>query len=103
MCRFRPAFESQTRHQVRGPPTCPTNRARGLQLALRLGHYHKALSEDAINGKDFKSQWPREWNDRSPLAGGATFQSISPEERVRDRLSQCLHPPPLFFCTRLSY
>ncbi|KAI7787677.1 hypothetical protein LA080_015046 [Diaporthe eres] len=49
---------------------------------IKIGHYHKALNEDAINGKDFKPQWPRAWNDRSPLAGGATFQTISPEERV---------------------
>ncbi|KAK2605347.1 hypothetical protein N8I77_008189 [Diaporthe amygdali] len=48
----------------------------------RIGHYQKALNEDAINGKDFKPQWPREWNERSPLAGGATFQTISPEQRV---------------------
>lgn len=49
---------------------------------IKLGHYQKALNEDAINGKDFKPQWPREWQDRSPLAGGATFQSISPEQRL---------------------
>lgn len=49
---------------------------------IKLGHYHKALNEDAINGKDFKPQWPSEWTDRSPLAGGATFQSISPEQRL---------------------
>ncbi|KAI3398282.1 hypothetical protein diail_9620 [Diaporthe ilicicola] len=49
---------------------------------IKIGHYHKALNEDAINGKDFKPQWPRDWNERSPLAGGASFQTISPTERV---------------------
>ncbi|KAL1868495.1 hypothetical protein Daus18300_005929 [Diaporthe australafricana] len=62
-------------------PPAPPN-ARLAYTGNRIGHYHKALNEDAINGKDFKPQWPRDWNDRSPLAGGASFQTIPPEERV---------------------
>lgn len=48
----------------------------------RIGHYHKALNEDAINGALFKAQWPRSWNGQSPLAGGATFHTITPQQRV---------------------
>lgn len=47
----------------------------------RLGHYSKALNEDAINGKDFKVQWPRHWTE-SPLARGGTFQGLTPEQRL---------------------
>lgn len=82
LCRSGPPSESQARHQVRGSPTLPHQTRARLTLAFRIGHYHKALNEDAINGKDFKPQWPREWEDRSPLAGGATFQTISPKQRV---------------------
>lgn len=49
---------------------------------IKIGHYHKALNEDAINGALFKTQWPRSWNGQSPLAGGATFHTIAPEQRV---------------------
>lgn len=47
----------------------------------RLGHYSKALNEDAINGKDFKVQWPGHWTE-SPLARGGTFQGLTPEQRL---------------------
>lgn len=50
-------------------------------LRNRLGHYSKALNEDAINGKDFKVQWPKHWAE-SPLARGGTFHSLTPEQRV---------------------
>ncbi|KUI65230.1 hypothetical protein VM1G_00696 [Cytospora mali] len=49
---------------------------------IKIGHYHKALNEDAINGPLFKPQWPRSWDGQSPLASGATFHTISPEQRV---------------------
>ncbi|ROW12409.1 hypothetical protein VMCG_00650 [Cytospora schulzeri] len=49
---------------------------------IKIGHYHKALNEDAINGALFKPQWPRSWNGQSLLAGGATFHTITPEQRV---------------------
>lgn len=48
----------------------------------RIGHYSKALNEDALNGKDFKPQWPQHWNNTSPLAGGATFNSLTPDRRL---------------------
>lgn len=47
----------------------------------RVGHYHKALNEDAINGQSFKIQWPTHWTE-SPLARGGTFQTLTPERRV---------------------
>lgn len=47
----------------------------------RVGHYHKALNEDAINGQSFKIQWPAHWTE-SPLARGGTFHSLTPERRV---------------------
>lgn len=46
----------------------------------RPGHYNRAL-EEAI--QTHKSQWPRDWNAQSPLAGGATFASMTPVQRVR--------------------
>ncbi|KAJ4392020.1 hypothetical protein N0V93_005640 [Gnomoniopsis smithogilvyi] len=48
---------------------------------IKLGHYSKALNEDAINGKDFKIQWPKHWTE-SPLARGGTFQGLTPERRL---------------------
>jgi hypothetical protein len=45
----------------------------------RPGHYNRAL-EDAI--QTHKSQWAKAWDDASPLAGGASFTSMSPTERV---------------------
>lgn len=51
-------------------------------MPRRIGHYGKALNEDAINGKDFKPQWPKHWNNTSPLAGGATFQTLNANRRL---------------------
>ncbi|CAN8096816.1 unnamed protein product [Discula destructiva] len=48
---------------------------------IKLGHHHKALNEDAVNGKDFKTQWPKHWTE-SPLARGGTFHSLTPEQRL---------------------
>jgi hypothetical protein len=47
----------------------------------RPGHYNRAL-EEAI--QSHKSQWAKDWEDKNPLSGGATFSSMSPSERVRD-------------------
>jgi hypothetical protein len=65
----------------------PASRAHGLTvspfalvLTDRPGHYARAL-EDAV--ASHKNQWPRSWEDKSPLAGGATFGSLNPTERVR--------------------
>ncbi|KAI0168483.1 hypothetical protein BJ166DRAFT_258167 [Pestalotiopsis sp. NC0098] len=46
---------------------------------VKPGHYGRAL-EDAIAGH--KSQWPKDWQDKSPLSGGATFTSMNPTERL---------------------
>ncbi|KAF7527709.1 hypothetical protein G7054_g10379 [Neopestalotiopsis clavispora] len=46
---------------------------------VKPGHYGRAL-EDAIAGH--KSQWPKDWQDESPLSGGATFTSMNPTERL---------------------
>lgn len=45
----------------------------------RPGHYGRAM-EDAI--QTHKSQWPKDWEDQSPMAGGSTFNSMTPTERV---------------------
>lgn len=50
----------------------------------RVGHYERALNDFAINGKEFKEQWPRKWEQKSPLAGDATFHSLTPDQRVRN-------------------
>ncbi|KAI1393776.1 uncharacterized protein F4822DRAFT_24548 [Hypoxylon trugodes] len=47
---------------------------------VKPGHYNRAL-EDAINSH--KNQWARDWNDENPLAGGKTFASMSPTERLK--------------------
>ncbi|KAL7937696.1 hypothetical protein V8C35DRAFT_186420 [Trichoderma chlorosporum] len=46
---------------------------------VKAGHYGRAL-EDAI--ASHKNQWPSSWEDKSPLAGGATFSSMNPTERL---------------------
>lgn len=53
----------------------------GISLAnsCRIGHYNRAL-EDAITSH--KGQWPATWEDKSPLAAGASFHSMNPTERV---------------------
>lgn len=48
---------------------------------IRIGHYNKALNEDAINGANFKPQWPKHW-DENPLARGGTFHTLTPERRL---------------------
>lgn len=50
-------------------------------VSLRVGHYQKALNEDAINGQAFKHQWPKHWTE-SPLARGGTFHTLTPERRL---------------------
>lgn len=45
----------------------------------RPGHYNRAL-EDAI--KEYSSQWPAEWEGKSPLSSGGSFNSMTPTERV---------------------
>ncbi|KYK57846.1 hypothetical protein DCS_04859 [Drechmeria coniospora] len=45
----------------------------------RQGHYGRAL-EDAI--ASHKSQWAASWEAKNPLAGGATFNSMTPDERL---------------------
>ncbi|KKP05232.1 hypothetical protein THAR02_02684 [Trichoderma harzianum] len=46
---------------------------------VKAGHYGRAL-EDAI--ASHKNQWPSSWEDKNPLAGGATFSSMNPTERL---------------------
>ncbi|KAL7946175.1 hypothetical protein V8C42DRAFT_319767 [Trichoderma barbatum] len=46
---------------------------------VKAGHYGRAL-EDAI--ASHKNQWPSSWEEKSPLAGGATFSSMNPTERL---------------------
>ncbi|KAI1866937.1 hypothetical protein JX265_007513 [Neoarthrinium moseri] len=46
---------------------------------VKPGHYNRAL-EDAIS--THKSQWPKDWQDKNPLSGGATFTSMNPTERI---------------------
>lgn len=45
----------------------------------RSGHYNRAL-EEAIS--THRAQWAKDWESKNPLAGGATFGSMSPTERV---------------------
>lgn len=47
----------------------------------RVGHYQKALNEDAINGQAFKHQWPKHWTE-NPLARSGTFHTLTPERRL---------------------
>ncbi|GJN68778.1 hypothetical protein VFPFJ_05451 [Purpureocillium lilacinum] len=46
---------------------------------VKPGHYGRAL-EDAIAGN--RNQWPAAWEDKSPLSGNATFNSMIPTERL---------------------
>ncbi|KAI1769072.1 hypothetical protein GGR53DRAFT_277676 [Hypoxylon sp. FL1150] len=46
---------------------------------VKPGHYNRAL-EDAISSH--KNHWPRAWNDENPLAGGKSFASMEPTERL---------------------
>lgn len=46
---------------------------------VKPGHYGRAL-EDAI--ASHKIQWPSVWKDKSPLSGGATFNSTAPTARL---------------------
>ncbi|KAH7329215.1 hypothetical protein B0I35DRAFT_38931 [Stachybotrys elegans] len=46
---------------------------------VKPGHYGRAL-EDAI--ASHKNQWAPAWKDKSPLSGGATFNSMNPTERL---------------------
>ncbi|EPE08985.1 hypothetical protein F503_04572 [Ophiostoma piceae UAMH 11346] len=48
------------------------------QQDVKPGHYHRAL-EEAVQSN--KSQWVAGW-DESPLAGGKTFQAMTPTERL---------------------
>jgi hypothetical protein len=48
---------------------------------IKPGHYGRAL-EDAIN--THKSQWATSWEGKSPLANGASFNSMDPTQRVGD-------------------
>ncbi|ORY69972.1 uncharacterized protein BCR38DRAFT_333623 [Pseudomassariella vexata] len=47
---------------------------------VKPGHYNRAL-EDAIS--THKSQWPKEWKEKSPLSGGGSFAAMDPTERLR--------------------
>ncbi|KAH6654415.1 hypothetical protein BKA67DRAFT_278319 [Truncatella angustata] len=46
---------------------------------VKPGHYGRAL-EDAIS--THKSQWPKDWQKKNPLSGGASFISMNPTERL---------------------
>ncbi|TVY84900.1 hypothetical protein LSUE1_G000325 [Lachnellula suecica] len=46
---------------------------------VKAGHYNRAL-EEAI--QTHKSQWAKDWESKNPLAGGATFASMSPTQRL---------------------
>lgn len=53
-------------------------------ILCRRGHYNRAL-EEAIS--THKAQWSKDWKDndgkdKNPLSGGATFNTMSPTERV---------------------
>lgn len=39
------------------------------------------MNEDAINGANFKPQWPKHWTE-SPLAHNGTFHALTPERRL---------------------
>ncbi|KAK3399111.1 hypothetical protein B0T20DRAFT_409253 [Sordaria brevicollis] len=46
---------------------------------VKAGHYGRAL-EEAI--QTHKNQWAKEWEGQNPLAGGATFASMTPVQRL---------------------
>lgn len=46
---------------------------------VKPGHYNRAL-EEAI--QSHKSQWAKDWQNKTPLSKGATFSSMSPEKRL---------------------
>ncbi|KAK5663958.1 hypothetical protein OQA88_170 [Cercophora sp. LCS_1] len=46
---------------------------------VKPGHYNRAL-EEAI--QTHKGQWAKDWESQSPLAGGATFGSMTPVQRL---------------------
>ncbi|KAI9669798.1 MAG: hypothetical protein M1829_005053 [Trizodia sp. TS-e1964] len=94
--RFSPAFTKTLPHY--GPQdiergvvdTIPGEQVESLLCALlglvlnrkkpvEKGHYQRAL-EEAIHSHS--SQWPRAWNHANPLAGGKTFNAMSPTERL---------------------
>ena len=54
--------------------------ADGHDAICRPGHYGRAL-EDAI--ASHKNQWAPAWEDKNPLSGSATFNTMTPTERVR--------------------
>ena len=56
------------------------NLATDLSIKYRAGHYNRAL-EEAV--QTHKSQWAKDWESKNPLAGGATFTTMSPTQRVR--------------------
>ena len=45
----------------------------------RPGHYNRAL-EEAI--QTHKGQWAKDWESQNPVAGQATFASMTPVQRV---------------------
>lgn len=46
---------------------------------LRRGHHNRAL-EEAIQAN--QSQWPPQWEGRSPLSGGKKFDDLDAKQRV---------------------
>jgi len=46
---------------------------------VKPGHYNRAL-EDAIS--THKSQWAKDWEEKSPISGDRNFTSMSPTERL---------------------
>ncbi|KAK4169270.1 hypothetical protein QBC43DRAFT_307320 [Cladorrhinum sp. PSN259] len=46
---------------------------------VKAGHYNRAL-EEAI--QTHKGQWARDWESKNPLAGGASFSSMTPVQRL---------------------
>lgn len=46
---------------------------------VKPGHYNRAL-EEAI--QSHKSQWAKDWENKTPLSKGATFSSMVPEQRL---------------------
>ncbi|KAJ6446360.1 hypothetical protein O9K51_01133 [Purpureocillium lavendulum] len=46
---------------------------------VKPGHYGRAL-EDSITGN--RNQWPAAWEDKNPLSGNASFNSMTPSERL---------------------
>ncbi|EJT72711.1 hypothetical protein GGTG_09570 [Gaeumannomyces tritici R3-111a-1] len=49
------------------------------QQEVKPGHYNRAL-EDAI--KTHEASWPGSWGGANPLAGGTTFNSMTPTQRL---------------------